>query len=336
MSAEPIGARLYDLATADELPEPTNGTEPPIGDSPHPGEVVEAVNPYIAALIDIRSLIKNGPDESDWLIEPLIAAGRSTAIVAPKKVGKSLITLILIGRPCSGLESFTNAARKPLKVLYIDHEMTDDDVYERLIAMGFDRGEHLDALADNLKYSLLPMCRPLDTAEGGAFLIAAVDELKPDMVVIDTLSRVTEGDENDARTFQNYYQFTGQHLKRRKVGVLRLDHMGKDPRKGSRGSSAKGDDVDVVWHLSTTDDGWRFTLEASRMGWVPAVVNVRKDEGDPLMVRLVEDSWPPGCTECAAMLDAIGCRLLRARATAGTLPERHYARVGTYRRVITF
>lgn len=319
-----IGGTLSNLPPADGAPHTADTPE-----ADRAAELVTAANPYLTALVDLRDLLKAGPPDADWLIEPVIAAGRAVALVAKKKQGKSLLMLVIIGAACTGRDPFTGDRREPIKVLYVDHEMSTDDVYERLVSMGYDSDDDLDALAENLKYSLLPMSRPLDTAEGGALLLEAVDELAPDLVVIDTLSRVTEGDENDARTIQNYYQHTGQHLKRRGIAVARLDHMGKDSDRGARGSSAKGDDVDVVWHQTATNEGWKLKREAARMGWVPDEVNITKSGGDPLTVRLADESWPKGTTEQAADLDAIGWPV-EARNGTGRGPARAALKAAGY------
>ncbi|MEI2641829.1 MAG: hypothetical protein V9G10_05720 [Candidatus Nanopelagicales bacterium] len=59
-----------------------------------------------------------------------------------------------------------------------------------------------------------------------------------------------EGEENSADTFHNLYRHTGRRLKAAGIAVLRLDHSGKDEKKGQRGSSAKDSDVDVIYALS--------------------------------------------------------------------------------------
>jgi hypothetical protein len=59
-------------------------------------------------------------------------------------------------------------------------------------------------------------------------------------VVIDTVSRAIDGEENSNDTWLNQLG----------IAMIRLDHSGKDETKGMRGGSAKSGDVDAVW-LST-------------------------------------------------------------------------------------
>jgi hypothetical protein len=123
-------------------------------------------------------------------------------------------------------------------------------------------------------------------------------------VVIDTTSRAVHGEENDADTFQDFYRFTGIRLKRRAVTFARLDHAGKDPGRGQRGSSAKGDDVDLVWKLEPTDNGVRLIRKLTRISWAKESVSFAVTE-EPLNYRRAV-TWVAGTMDCAEDLDALG------------------------------
>ncbi|MEJ7756905.1 MAG: hypothetical protein WKF83_11840 [Nocardioidaceae bacterium] len=76
----------------------------------------------------------------------------------------------------------------------------------------------------------LPPPTPLDTAGGGLDLLAlcgvyGIDS--GDVIVLDSLQRVTSGPENDADTARALDRHTGQPLKRRGVAVVRSDNLGK-------------------------------------------------------------------------------------------------------------
>lgn len=269
-------------------------------------ELVEAASPYAVARVDLDALIERGPPPADWLIEPVIAAGRAHALVAPPKAGKSLFTLALVGSACVGIHPLTGQPMEPVKVLYVDHEMTADDLYERLDDLGFTEAKHRELLGENLVYVQLPASSPLDTASGGAQLVAYATGEAVALVVVDTLSRVTEGPENDSDTYRNLYRHTWQPLKRAGIAAARLDHTGHEGSR-ARGSSAKGDDVDVVWLLKPTDKeaGWNLTRSAARMGWVPESVPIEKQQGEALTLRRVSKGWLPGVADVVADLDAI-------------------------------
>lgn len=249
--------------------------------------------------------------DEEWLIEPLIPRGRQVAIWATHKTGKSLITLEMVAAVAAGQPCLGRGAVPPIRVVYLDLEMTDDDLYERLEDLGY--GAEIDM--ENLYYYLLPSLPPLDTPQGASALREIVERHQPQLVVLDTMARVVAGDENSADTYRAFYRHTGQALKTAGVGVVRLDHGGKAPEQGQRGSSAKGDDVDVVWRLTETESGLLFSREASRIAWIPSQVFVTR-ELEPLRHVLAARAWPAGTQSLALELDALDLPLDISRQRA--------------------
>jgi len=188
--------------------------------------------------------------DPEWLVEPLVERGRQVAFFSEAKAGKSLVWLEIVARLVRGEPVLGNPARKPITAVYIDQENTKRDVVERLTKMGFD-GTGLERL---LYYSF-PDLSYLDTEVGGRELYAVARVADADLVIIDTLSRVVEGDENENDTYHNFYKYTGVRLKADGIALVRLDHSGKDKAKGMRGASSKYSDVDEVWQLTADDNG---------------------------------------------------------------------------------
>jgi hypothetical protein len=93
-------------------------------------------------------------------------------------------------------------------------------------------------------------------------------------------------------------------LKQRGITSARLDHAGKDGTKGQRGSSAKGDDVDVIWQLAKTDEGLILKRDAARMGWIPENVPLHRHD-DPLRYSVTTSAWPAGTKDAAERLDRL-------------------------------
>src|SRR5262249_12901423 len=92
---------------------------------------------------------------------------------------------------------------------------------------------------------------------------------------------------------------------------------GKDTKKGQRGSSAKGDDVDVVWELSVTDNGVQLKRNVARMGWVPDKVTLRREIEPLRFERVGGEDWPTGTKELAERLDTLGLPLDMSGRKAG-------------------
>lgn len=190
--------------------------------------------------------------QMDWLAGRFIERGQQIAIVGDGKVGKSLFILDWACRAVTGRPFIGDEAREPIRVLYFDRENSLRDVVTR--ARAFGAGP--DDLRDRLLYRQFPrFSGALDESSAAAReFLAIVDEVKPDIVVLDTASRFIAGKENDADTWLQLYQLIHAPLKARGVACIRLDHFGKDSDRGSRGSSAKTQDVDHVWEIKRVDE----------------------------------------------------------------------------------
>lgn len=207
---------------------------------------------------------KHQPEEVDWLFPPILEAGTVNALFGPPGVGKSLITL----------EMAVALVREGRRVMYVDDENRIEDTVDRLQAFGVGQSE----LGGLIMYSFAGL-PPLDTPEGGEHLAALTDYNDPALVILDTTTRMVEGDENQANTFLQLYRCSLVPLKQRGVTVLRLDHPGKEGSKGQRGSSAKAGDVDTIWKIYC-EQGDMLVLERekSRSGHGEGWISIRREK----------------------------------------------------------
>jgi hypothetical protein len=209
-----------------------------------------------SGLIDWKKLWADENPEH-WLVPGLICEGRGHGCPAASGIGKSLLWLDVSAGLASGRSVLGHPAQESIKVLYLDHENTPKgDIKPRLHAMGY-KPEDLE----NLCYLSFPNINALNTQLGGDSFCQLLDYFSPKFVVIDTFSRFVEGDENSSKVAQDFYKYAGRELKRRKIAYLRIDHIGKDASKGARGSSAKIDDLDIIWILSKTKEPNKFLLK---------------------------------------------------------------------------
>lgn len=262
----------------------------------------------LAHLVNWEKLWTDDRPEEEWIAEPIIPKGRSIALYAPAKAGKSTITLAIVAAVATGGRILGQTRATPTSCLYLDYEMTEDDLIERLTGLGYGPQDNLT----NLHYALLPSLPPLDTPEGAHAILNLVDQTAAQLVVVDTFGRAVEGDEDKADTVRNFYRHTGLSLKARGVAVLRTDHSGKDTGKGMRGSSAKADDVDIVWQLTRTDtnqgEGVRLNRTHSRISWVPQEIKIRRvetDNGHDYTIDAQDQTWPNGTRQDADLLDTL-------------------------------
>lgn len=264
--------------------------------------------------VDLLSMMAHDGVEIDWLVEDLWPIGRSIHIHAQRKAGKSLNSLWMACNIALGRDPFTGDPIPPRKVGYWDFEMTLDDLRERITDMGFD----VVALSKMLNYYQMAALPPLDTELGGRYILEQAILMGETVVFIDTMSRVISGDENSSDTYINFYRFTGAPLKAAGISMCRLDHEGHEGGR-SRGSSAKADDVDIVWQLVPTDNGVKFVRKAARIAWVPESLVILKKDDPLLSYSRTSQAWPEGTKEKATELDVIGAPVEVSRREAARL-----------------
>lgn len=254
--------------------------------------------------IEWSSFWQNDLQEQEWLVEPILARTRGHALYAGAKSGKSLMLLEIAAALATGKPVLNQASQPPMHVLYVDYEMSAQDIRDRLEAFGYSAADDLS----NLHYALLPSIGGLDTPEGARTIIDAVHHHDIQLVIIDTTARAVEGAENDADTLRAFYRWTGLALKSKGCTYIRADHAGKDSSKGQRGTSAKNDDVDVVWRFTKRTDN-NILLEAThrRMSWIPEKVELELHETENgLCHRLLIDKPSIAAQNLVANLVRIG------------------------------
>ena len=201
--------------------------------------------------------------EEDWLIEPVIPRNQLVVIFAPGGTGKSLLALYVAAGLATGRNLF-GKDNHPVNVLYMDYEMQQAQLHERLTAMGYNKDTNLT----RLHYASLPPIGSLDKPEGAKQICDLARACQAELVIIDTFSRAVEGAENEADTVRNFYRWTAINLKQEGRSLLRIDHAGKDIAKGARGTSAKNDDVDLVWQMVRSGDEIKLTATKKRHTWI--------------------------------------------------------------------
>ena len=94
-------------------------------------------------------------------------------------------------------------------VMYMDHEMTEADLRERLSDLGYGPDDDLS----RLNYYQLPELPGLDRDVGGEVLVSTAVARGVQLVVVDTMARAVQGAESDADTYRAFYWHTGRRLK---------------------------------------------------------------------------------------------------------------------------
>ena len=216
-----------------------------------------AVRQHESSVLNWKKIWDEVPRETDWMVESFIERGTISMLYGKSDAGKSLLTLFWCAR----------LAASGLTVVWFDFEDRPKDFVTRLEDMGYGP-EDLYTDSGSLKLAIFsnPTIDPLDTEKGGRTVLDMATAYSPDLVVINSLSRIISGKENDADTYLQLYRCTAIPLRERGITIHAIDHEGKDQAKGQRGSSAKANFADAVWHMakSTTANNRVLTRERGR------------------------------------------------------------------------
>lgn len=240
-----------------------------------------------SAVLDWGAFFETDYSDIRFLPGRILGEGQQIALVGDGKAGKSLFSQEWAWRAATGQRFLNDRQRHdPVRVLYIDAENGQDEIQRRFRSFGAGPSN-----MGELAYASFPAIPPLDTPAGGLALMALARETKAEMVFIDTVSRFIAGEENDSDTWLALYRNTLMQLKRARIASVRLDHFGKDKDRGSRGSSAKTQDIDHVWEL-TAQGGGLLSLRRThtRTGIGDEFFAVRRQS------QLVGDHYVPGAT----------------------------------------
>lgn len=180
----------------------------------------QSTNGYRDEIVDWAHLAES-TFELEWLVDGIWPNGKHLAIFATHKTGKSLLSLHIATSIAMGIDAFTREPIEPRDVLYIDKEMAEADLQERMFDMG-----HFHAMKagepKRLHYAIHPVVPPMDTMEGGIRLLEMAQRYECSVVVIDTLSRVVKGDEQSNDTYKAFFNYTGSLLKANGIAMLRF------------------------------------------------------------------------------------------------------------------
>jgi hypothetical protein len=214
----------------------------------------KSVNLHLTTLNDVFQY-----PEPNFLIEPLIVEGTVSILGAYSGVGKSIVSLsimksILTGDPLWG----RYRVNKIGPVLLVDEETPQGFLRERTTKMGF--------TPDLPFYFLHFQDVRLDQEMGYQALLARIEEVKPVMIVIDSLVRVHRQREDDAISMSLVISRL-RKIANSGTTVLVIHHhkKGEGPlNQKLRGSTDIVAGIDLEYALLTRDNHLVFTSVKTR------------------------------------------------------------------------
>lgn len=202
-------------------------------------ELVERKTPNTAKLKRLN--LMQTPPPTDWLVEGLICAGDVTLIIGESNLGKSWLTMDLAVKVARGSGKWLgHDVKKQGNVMYIDEENPEDIIPSRLQRLGLTH-----ELAKRIHYLYRPgiwMNKDPDT------LLHEAYDIEPDLIVLDSLSRIHSEDENNANAMASLFREAIQPLARDTgAAVVVIHHVIKSEDASSiRRARGSGDITAVV------------------------------------------------------------------------------------------
>jgi hypothetical protein len=249
----------------------------------------------LARRLDLQTFLATSPTPIDWLVRGLLARGETVNLAAKWGVGKTWFGLDLALTVAD--QERTTFLGRPVKhgtVMFLDEESSEDIVRERLSILGARR-----LGVQNLLY-LLNTGMKLTSGEDMTRLYEAVDEMRPLLVVFDSLTRFySDLDENSASDMARLTEVIAPLSRQFGAAVVLIDHGTKtgtrDASNAARGSGEKSAGVDRTWALDGDDTELTLTHGKVRRGKMPPPVRFRRvssAETDGFMAN--GGTWPPG------------------------------------------
>lgn len=170
--------------------------------------------------------------EPEWLLKRAIPRNGLVALYGPPKSGKTFLALDLALSVGSGREQMHGLACERGKVLYVLAEGGAPMMGNRARAWLASKG------VDDSDVAVLPSAVILSSRKSVDALLDDMAGERWDLVVVDTLARCMEGDENSVKDMNAAIRGCDLIRERTGAAVMLVHHTGKDQTKGMRGSTA--------------------------------------------------------------------------------------------------
>jgi len=219
------------------------------------------------AVLPAEAFINIPVEHRRCFLHPWLKEKSLVEIVAPRGLGKTWDVLSIAIAACSGNGFGPWGGRDPVRGLYLDAEMTSQDIVERLKMLQLPTGIPLFILSNDFAHTLGIPPAHLGNPEWRKIFKEFLVGEKIELVVLDNIASLTPGfDENSKQDWDPVNQYL-LDLRRSGITVIFVHHSGKNGT--SRGTSGREDNLDIVIELRkplnyTSEDGCRFIKHFSK------------------------------------------------------------------------
>lgn len=240
----------------------TEATEEPVDSGTTPAE-----EPHESYLDKIRANLRRGEEvltkePVTWLVKNWIPNNSFGVIYGAPGSGKSFYAMTLALEVARGGQWLGTEFTEPASVLYIAAER-GNVLGERQRAW-----KQYNSCPIPDTFYELELAPQILTLEHLASLMAVVREIRPRLVIVDTLAQVTEGvNENDGQEWGLVGSAFEEILRATDGGnVIAVHHSGKDTSKGMRGHSSLNGEITWSIEIRKGQDGLQSLLEKHNAG----------------------------------------------------------------------
>jgi replicative DNA helicase len=148
--------------------------------------------------VDLLDFLEQVPDEPDWVIPGVLARWDRLMITAGEGGGKSLLLRQILMRAAAGLHPWKKARIEPVRVLLVDAENSAPQVQPWLARMAraaADEGAPIGR--GQMHVEVRPEGLDLTTAADRAWLARTVERVRPDLISIGPLYKLTTNGASD-------------------------------------------------------------------------------------------------------------------------------------------
>ena len=225
----------------------------------------------------------------DWMLEDLFAVGGFGLLVAHPGVGKTTLAIQMGAQLALGHKQFLkwDNVGGAKKIMFLSLEMSKAPLNHFL---GIIANSYQDRKMLNRNFLVAPFGMPiaLDTPEGQQFLSNLLDEYMPDVLIIDSLQKISSKELTDEQAVKNLIHYLSTVRAKYNTSLLVIHHNRKKPNDAQKksvelsdvyGSTYIATDADFVMNLhATTQDMIAVTMVKNRLGPTPEPFEIHRDK----------------------------------------------------------
>ena len=238
----------------------------------------------------VAEFLKRDVPEREVFVQDWAERKRLTILGGREKVGKSLIVIDMMIHLAKGEDFLELNVPQPRRVLYVQQELAEIDLQNRLKRMLADEVPnnlfHKTTTGDVMK---------IDNPDHRQILHNDIEEIRPDLVVFDPYQTFHTKRENSNEDMNAVLDYFYEIIHRFNCGVFLIHHFskpGEAERTGAhqfRGAGALGDRPDILICMNKLDKKYKEKLPLDYDDYVELSFDLRSDE-KPLDTVVVRDT----------------------------------------------